>query len=254
MNSKLSRLVATTQIFGPFWTLQALFAVAVGKIPGMTKLSDKLTPEGYAERARFDRRYGLDTVGFDWSVVKTFDDELGEAAQGYEGANRRHILRVVESVPDTGPDTQFWDLGSGKGKAVFVAAMTGRFGKLVGVELGEYLVEAARKNTPIFKEKTGITTEIEWHHQSATEIEFPTDAPLVFFMYNPFIGDVFTEMMAILETHSKASSHPVHLVYAYPVCRDELEDRPGWTELFRQEIYPFYFDWIVYRLPGPDQA
>lgn len=245
----IDRLRNTRAVFGPSWALRSLvtmIALRLGK-PGCA-LAARTFPDVSVERKAFDARYGISTDGIDDEIVDAFPGELGTLGRGYEGANHDHILAVVESVPDTGPNTEFWDLGSGKGKAVFSAALSGRFARLVGVELAESLVEAAKENTDKIEPQIPGNPEFVWRVESATEVELPTDAPLVIMVWNPFTGEVFDRVCDRISKAGTVSSHPLYVVYVFPACEDQLADRTDWVEVDRRHLHPEWFDWITYRV------
>lgn len=221
-------------------------AMRFGK-PGHA-LASRTIPDVSAERKMFDAKYGISTEGIDDSVVDAFPGQLATLGRGYEGANLDHILAILESVPDVGPDAEFWDLGSGKGKAVFSAAFSGRFKRLVGVELAEDLVATARENAEKIAPKIPGSPEFVWRAESATEVDLPTDVPLVVLIWNPFTGEVFDEACDRVSKAAATSSHPIYVLYVFPACEDQLTDRPDWVELSRHHVFPDWFDWITYRI------
>jgi SAM-dependent methyltransferase len=132
----------------------------------------------------FDMKYKIDTINTEQLENLEIDSQNKAVGNYYEGTNA-HIFQKMISRVDVDPSLScFVDFGSGKGKAMFMAAERG-FRKVIGVEFSIELVEINRSNLEIFKEKSKSKTEFEILHMDASEYEIPAEANLLFFS-NPF--------------------------------------------------------------------
>src|SRR5512133_111083 len=132
----------------------------------------------------FDLKYQVDTINT--IMLDELDIDSPNKAHGryYEGSNVYIFKSVFSQIRIDAPTSCFIDFGSGKGKAMFLAAEMG-FRRVIGVEFSIELVEVCRRNLEIFKRKTRSRTEFEIIHMDAADYEIPPDANLLYFS-NPF--------------------------------------------------------------------
>ena len=177
----------------------------------------------------FDRQYGTDTQGItdDMSELGVFTEHRHNAF-GYEGIQIpvfRNMLRELNLDP---AEYAFVDFGSGKGRALMMAAEHG-FARAYGVEFSPVLHEIAQKNAAIFRQRNPRACPIELRLQDASEFSLP-DENLVCFFYNPFDDKVMQQVIAnIAESYAR---HPRKLAVAYrnPVCAERF-DNLGFLQL-----------------------
>ena len=86
------------------------------------------------------------------------------------------------------------DFGSGKGRALVLAALRG-FRRVIGVEYDEDLHAAAQRNVERFRSRAGHASPIELHCADALHYELPGEDCLCFF-YNPFDDFAMARMLA----------------------------------------------------------
>jgi predicted RNA methylase len=117
----------------------------------------------------------------------------------------------------------FIDMGSGKGRVLFVAAEY-PFRKVIGVEFSNALHEDALANLKRYKYSGRRCGDIEAVHADARDFEFPDDN-LVIYLFNPFGPEVMERMLANLE--SSLERHPRHVIVAmlWPDHSDVVEGR-----------------------------
>lgn len=177
----------------------------------------------------FDLKYGTDTTR--WVRV----DDLGEVGENkihsvhYQATKARPLRHLLHSL-DLPKDQVFVDFGSGKGRALMIAAECG-FQKVVGVEFSPALCDQARKNMKIFRTKRNVSTEIEIVRADVAHYQIQPDQS-VFFMYNPF-GDAVMEHVVInLRRSLEQAPRPVWLIYNTPLCHGVIEK----SGLFRNRL------------------
>jgi SAM-dependent methyltransferase len=102
----------------------------------------------------------------------------------------------------------FIDMGSGKGRVLFVAAEY-PFRKVIGVEFSNDLHEEALANIKRYNYRGQRCADIEPVHADAREFEFPNEN-LVIYLFNPFGPEVMGRMLANLER--SIEQHPRHVI------------------------------------------
>lgn len=130
----------------------------------------------------WERRFGIDTAGL--IPIETLVEEWRGFHDYFPSARTafRELMAHVEIRP--GRDV-FVDIGSGKGRAVLMAAQY-PFKRIVGIEISEALNSAARRNLDSW---TGglACPQIELVTGDAARCGIPNDATVVY-LYNPFHG------------------------------------------------------------------
>ena len=147
------------------------------------------------------------------------------------------IFSVIKKLPIDKSNSVFIDYGSGKGRAVAVAA-TFNFKRVVGIELSEHLVEIAKFNVENMRRKKA--GKIEILQMDATHFEVPCDAN-VFYFFNPFVGNVLEKV--VNNIYSSYINHPRKLYIVYFNLRhfEALVKNQNWLfKTYEQEIHPNY--------------
>jgi precorrin-6B methylase 2 len=132
----------------------------------------------------FDWRYGLDTGGI--TPLKKLAIDSRHVAHGvhYAPTRVRYFRAVLRTLPIP-QDSIFVDLGAGKGRLLLLAAQSGRFRKVVGVEFSAELCRTAEQNIRRFQRHCAGNVRFEVVHADAADYEVQPDQN-VFFMFNPF--------------------------------------------------------------------
>jgi SAM-dependent methyltransferase len=126
----------------------------------------------------FDQRYGVETAKF-VQIVPTDSPNFVHGTR-YSPSPENLVRWSIENSGVVPEDTTFVDVGSGKGRALIVAAAY-PFRRVVGIEYSQELVVLCRQNLS----KLGIADRCEVVCADASEFEFPEENLLVF-LYNPF--------------------------------------------------------------------
>ena len=113
----------------------------------------------------------------------------------------------------------FIDLGSGKGRALLLAAERG-FSRVIGVEFALELHQVATTNVAAFDTANpNLAGRIQLFHADATTFAMPP-TPLVIFLFNPFDAVICREVAKNIMQSWKASPRPIHIFYMNPVQLD----------------------------------
>jgi 16S rRNA G966 N2-methylase RsmD len=162
----------------------------------------------------FDMRYQIDTINTEQLENLDIDSPNKQYGVYYEGTNAYIFQKMISHVKLDPSQTTFVDFGSGKGKAMFMAAERG-FRKVIGVEFSIELVETCRKNLEIFKAKSRSKTEFEILHMDASEYAIPADANLLFFS-NPFNEELTGKVIGNIISSYDRSPRETWVVHLYP--------------------------------------
>lgn len=162
----------------------------------------------------FDLRYKIDTINTEQLENLDIDSPNKEFGVYYEGTNAYIFKRAFSPIKIDASNSCFVDFGSGKGKAMFMAAERG-FRKVIGVEFSLELVEVCRKNLEIFKQRTKTKTEFEIIHMDASQYEIPTEANLLFFS-NPFNEMLTTQVINNILRSYENAPREIWVIHLYP--------------------------------------
>jgi hypothetical protein len=125
----------------------------------------------------------------------------------------------------------FIDMGSGKGRMLFVAAEY-PFRKVMGVEFSDDLHEQALANIGTYKHERQRCRDIASIHADAAAVEFP-DEKLVIYMFNSFGPEVMKRMLANLERSVMRSPRHVVMVMLWPERAEVVAGMP-WMKSYRE--------------------
>jgi SAM-dependent methyltransferase len=195
----------------------------------------------------FDRRQGTDTGGMVPSAELDIDDDATRwQANLYLGSPARVTRRLLKSLAIDYPDYTFVDYGSGKGRALFVAAEL-PFRKVVGVEISADLHHVAEKNLLLY-ESSNLKTPIELCCGNALEYPLPK-GNLVLHMYHPFGPDVLRAMLKVIEASARAAPRRILVPYLFSigVSKAVFQELPAFR-LVRDELcVNNLYRWTLYE-------
>jgi len=122
---------------------------------------------------------------------------------------------ALQALPVRDPrDYTLIDIGSGKGRIMFLAAEY-PFRRIVGVESVRELHTAAELNIRTYRSRARRCSSIEAVHAKAQDYVWPVD-PLVLFFFNPFPADVMTQVMQRVTRSLEQSPRPLWLILLFP--------------------------------------
>ncbi len=168
------------------------------------------------EQKIFDLRLGVATTGR--SLTKWDVYTIGGANWAYEGCQWPALSFALRDLKPA-PGDIFVDLGSGKGKALLIAARL-PYGRVVGVEIDSELAESAKKNLAhgYRRSRAGL---VEQEIADILDWPIPDDATTIF-MFNPFFGATFRAVMEkVFESYDR-NPRDLHIVYNFPWEHDWL--------------------------------
>lgn len=162
----------------------------------------------------FDMKYQIDTINTAQLETLKIDSENKAVGNYYEGTNAHIFHKMIARVRLDPAQSTFVDFGSGKGKAMFMAAERG-FRKVIGVEFSIELVETCRKNLEIFKARSRSRTAFEILHMDASKYPIPAEANLLFFS-NPFNEELTNKVIENILRSLAESPREIWVVHLHP--------------------------------------
>ena len=178
----------------------------------------------------FDQRFNVETAGTEEPEFLTAEDGLKAHAKGYEPVTERSMQQLLEMLPavDFG-DFLFIDLGSGKGRAIFVAANY-PFRQIIGVEYSCELHDVAMRNVDTYRNPSQKCFDIKPIRADATTFSLP-DYPTVCFMNNPFDESLVTLTAQNIERSVGSVPRPFFIVYSNAYYTRPFDALTGWSRL-----------------------
>lgn len=167
----------------------------------------------------FDLRYDTETGAQE--AVANMSGTIGDTSRAQDYQPTQVIaLRKLLRVLDLAPGRVLVDFGSGKGRVLMVAAPFG-FRDLRGVEFSAGLCEVAKRNIERYRTRSGNAATFEVIHADAATYRVRDDED-VFFLFNPFDGEVVASVMANISRSYVERPRPMLLIYRRPVHADEI--------------------------------
>jgi len=167
--------------------------------------------------AAFDRRYGTEThQRLDLKELPSLTGKLPQALAewSYEAVDGPRFRKLLSKVPASPERLNFIDVGSGKGRAVMLAAQY-PFRRVIGVEFAAELYELARKNAAIFATQVSPLAPMEFVLADFLGYTPPAhDA--IFFLKNPFPHHVARHVIARIHELAQAHMREAYVVYTEP--------------------------------------
>jgi SAM-dependent methyltransferase len=160
----------------------------------------------------FDKWNGIESAGAAIPGELTVSGPNGAKATPYLPVRPPIFQRALSSLKIDYPKYLFVDIGSGKGRAVFLASRFS-FHKLIGVEFAKELHEQALKNSRLWSVDDPQRINFVW--QDILEFEFPL-RPSVVFLYHPFGPDVMRALLDRLRSSIEKCPREVIMIYVNP--------------------------------------
>ena len=172
----------------------------------------------------YEEKFGIKTSAIKRSDSKEFFH--------YQGASYRVLFRIFSETSKLKNRFEFVDIGSGKGRVIFVAEYFG-FNNLTGIELDQFLVNEAENNRKHYSYKRK-ESQIEFVHANALEYPYKNTAT-VYFLFNPFNEEVLEKVLDRIIRLSKAETWFVYMNPLYPKAFDRSEIE--YVQTFKTRFY-----------------
>jgi SAM-dependent methyltransferase len=185
----------------------------------------------------FDRTRHVSTCG---AVPLDGLSLAGENKQGfmYLPARSAAVRLALSNLPiDDHRKYTFVDLGSGKGRILFLASEY-PFRRIVGVEFAQELHSEAQQNIARYRSRRKRCSEIASIHADASDYEFPRDN-LVIALFNPFGAAVMLRVLARIRESVSRSPRDVIMMLLFPELA-AVVDPAEWETLQSTRRYCIY--------------
>jgi SAM-dependent methyltransferase len=198
----------------------------------------------YIAESSFDLWHRVETRGIffhDESVAQ--GDPVFAHAKHYGGTYPRSFRRYVRALGIDYARYSFVDLGSGKGKALLLAAEY-PFRRIVGVELFEPWAQAARRNLVSAKRFHTVAGEVELVLGDAATFDYPGE-PLVVYIHNAFDAVLMNVVVGAIQRSLTSEPRDFYLIYHGPWQRHITDSVAIWEPIaeFRK--------CVIYRATEP---
>jgi SAM-dependent methyltransferase len=169
------------------------------------------------------------------------------AGSPYYASDPSLFAEIMQAIGSPTPNTElseytFIDLGSGKGRALLMAAEQ-PFRRIIGVEFMPELHQACVENIRAFNEARGEPGRLEALCIDARDFQFPPD-PLVVYLFNPFPEPVFVAVLENLRESSAENFRPIFIAYRYPELERILMEATWLAKIAGRE------QWVIYGTLG----
>lgn len=189
-------------------------------------LQSRETREYYAKREReareFDSALGMDTGGTTHLFNLTTNSPNVEHAGPFIATSPAQFEEAMAMLDVDPAGMTFVDLGSGKGRALFMAAKF-PFARITGVEFAEELHATSEDNIRRFGD-----ARIDNALGDAEQFVYP-DGDLVVFMNNPFDRPLVERIVAKLEQTVRENPRVLRVVYINQAAADLFRHSPWFT-------------------------
>lgn len=180
----------------------------------------------FAEDQWFDRTRNVRTSGNVSLLHAGLTAAQFRDSEIYQPARPRHIRRALrDATLQNISEYSYVDLGSGKGRSLFVAAEL-PFRQVIGVERSQLLHDQANANIQGFRQRIGGCREVLSLEQDALDFVFPSGR-IVLYMFNPFGRTTMQQALANLQASLKVEPRHVVVVLLWPRCEDLVATMPG---------------------------
>jgi hypothetical protein len=171
----------------------------------------------HKEQARlniaFDLEHGVETATE--LPLQAAGVPLADIARGngvYRPLTEKLFRAAISSIGIDPSTFAFVDIGSGKGKVLFMAADL-PFKRIVGIEYAAGLHQVALRNVATYRSPTQRCSDIEPVHADALDYVWPK-GPLVLFIFNALAKDIMRELLKKLDAEVAVEpERPIILIY-----------------------------------------
>jgi SAM-dependent methyltransferase len=190
-------------------------------------------------------RYG--DIDFDWDhrVDTTWSNiplstRVREvlAGRAYQPSDPLTFHEMMAQLAIDFREFTFVDLGSGKGRALLMAADY-PFRRIIGVELLPELHAIAQQNVRQYSSERQQCHAFELHCGDARRFQLPPE-PLVIFLFDPFPADILREVVAGIERSVREVPRKVFVAYQNPVSEKVMTEFMGLRNIAATIRYAIY--------------
>lgn len=182
-----------------------------------------------------EKKYGINTTGAD--ELKKLTEKGIDISHStiYMPVSYALLETIFTQLPVT-PRNHFLDIGSGKGRALCVAAYNG-FNKISGVDFSKFLCEIATQNIIAVQQKFP-TIQFAVTNKNILDYDIPGDVDCIF-LFNPFDEMMILKVADAVKNSREFSPRFLQIIYANPLYKKAFED-VGFTEVFYSKTMNYF--------------
>ncbi len=189
-----------------FMAMATLLAVVLGSLV-IAAVYDEVV-----DFVGFDRRYRIDTGLISW--IGASSERSALVHRQYMPSPVRTVRSLLAALPIDHAAYTLIDLGSGKGRTLFIGAESG-FAKCIGVEQSADLCQTSRRNLTAWQRVSRSTAPVEIVCGDARTFALPPE-PIVIYMYNPFPKDVMERVVKNISQSYQERPRPIFVITVHP--------------------------------------
>ena len=193
----------------------------------------------FIQRAKaFDKKHNVETAQEVRLHELKIDSPNLKHGVFYAGTDPKSFRPILDRLKINFEDFVFIDLGSGKGRALLMAAER-PFKKIVGVEFAPELTDVAQKNILSYKNPNQKCHRIEAVCQDAALFN-PPEEPSVFYVFNPFHAVIVAKVLENIEGSFNEKPREIYFIYANPAHNEVLRESAVFKEIYSDTWHSIY--------------
>lgn len=177
---------------------------------------------GYREWQK-ERELGIRTFGAHAPDELSIEADSKLGGHLYQPSSSVIFEKAMNALPFNFEDKVFLDIGSGKGRALILAAEAG-FKKVIGVEYASELNDMAHVNVQTVRSRFP-KTEFVLQEGDALQYDIPEEVDVIY-LFNPFDEEATLGLLKKVKPAFEREK-PVYLVYVNPVHCHVLQQELG---------------------------
>jgi len=166
------------------------------------------------------------------------EGENSALAYGYEGVQPGVFRAMVRAAAIAPGGFGCVDFGSGKGRALVLAAECG-FRRVIGVELAPRLHEVAVRNVAAFRAVRPDAPPIELHCGDAVDLPLPA-GDLMLFFFNPFGAAVLQKVAGNIVCALRERGRRIVVAYRNPLHAEVFDRLALFVPVVRNQSFALY--------------
>jgi SAM-dependent methyltransferase len=183
----------------------------------------------------YDWDFRVDTTG---ATISWQNRLLGLFHSPYQPTEPELFHEMLAGVDMDFRKFTFIDIGSGKGRALLMAADF-PFRRILGVELIPELHRVAQENLKNYASESQQCFALESICGDAREFEFPAE-PMLLYLFNPLPEAGLRQLLANLEEALRENPQPIYLLYHNPLLEHVLTESPALTRVQGTHQFSIY--------------
>ncbi len=214
-------------------------SAALGKLAGVfwefiLDSSPQRRRQRYGD-ADFDWDHRVDTTG---ATVGARDRLVGLLHSPYQPTEPGLFHEMMAALKIDFAESIFIDVGSGKGRALLLAADY-PFRRIIGIELLTELDRIARANIAKYHSESQRCFAIEAVCGDAGDFSFPSEA-MVVYLFNPLPDAALATMLDNLEASWRKTPRSITVLYHNPVLEHLFHGRSPWRKVGGTHQYSIF--------------